>query len=121
MSEEKRESVTYLTAGANPAKSPVYIRHFVNRNGDEKMEAIKFRFNGARGQLMTTDPVIQDYLDNHPHLTKEGLLTRHLTSSITHKEESTTPEQHRGPASVTPTSEPEAKRGPGRPHKVEVK
>lgn len=111
MSEEKRESVTYLAAGANPAKSPVYIRHYTKANGDEKWEAVKFRFNGARGQLTTTNPIIQDFLDNHPHLTKEGLLTRHVTASITHKEESTAPEQHRGPVSVTPTSEEPKRRG----------
>jgi len=114
-----RDSVTYLTEGPQPAKSPVYYMDYVDGKGIKRFKVIKFRCNGVRGQFITTDAEYQDYLDNHVHLLKEGKLSRHMTATITHKSEEPgdeTPRQTVGPAMATPV--PETRRRPGRPSKV---
>ena|ERR1035437_10159059 len=98
--KEKRDSVTYLCEGSNPAKSPVYYFTYENDKGEDKTETINFRFNGTRGQYITTNPRHQDYLDGHDHLLKEGKLSRHITAELAPKDVPTH-KQTIGAASVT--------------------
>jgi hypothetical protein len=80
----KIDSVTYLTDGPNPAKCPVYYMDYEDSRGIKRTRVLKFRYNGVRGVFVTNELAVQEYLDAHPHLTKEKKLTRHITASLTH-------------------------------------
>lgn len=103
--EKKAVSVTYLTEGANPANSPVYYMTHTEPGGTRRSVVMKFRNNGVRGQLVTSDPAVQAYLDKHPHLTKEGLLSRHLTATLVQKDEPAVNTQTTGPTTNFPGAE----------------
>lgn len=112
---EKRESITYLTEGPVPAKSPIYYMDYLDEKGNKKSTVLKFRYNGVRGVFVTSDARTQDYLDQHAHYTVEGKLSRHITANLTHTAD--TPKvdaQRTGVLTAMAASETE-KRGPGRP------